>query len=87
MFLRIRVKANAREDVIHKAEGDYLVVKVKAPREKGLANKALIKILSKEFAIPGSSISIKSGHTSLKKAIEIEESYANLVFEKLSLLS
>ncbi len=87
MFLRIRVKANAREDGVHKKEGDYLIVKVKAPREKGLANAALLKTLSKEFSIPLSAIFIKSGHTCVKKGIEIEESYANLVFEKLSTLT
>jgi uncharacterized protein (TIGR00251 family) len=87
MIIRVRVKANAREDAISKKEGDYLVVKVKAPREKGLANASLLKTLSKEFLIPLSAIAIKSGHTCLKKTIEVQEPYAKLVFEKLSQFS
>ncbi len=87
MLLKIKVKANSYENKILKKEGDCLVVSVKAPREKGLANKNLIATLSKEFSIPKNSISIKSGITSIKKLILIEEIHANLVFERLSSVS
>jgi uncharacterized protein (TIGR00251 family) len=84
MILKVKVKANGYENKIVKREGDFLVVSVKSPREKGLANKNLIETLSKEFSIPKKAITIESGLTSIKKIVVIEESYANLVFERLS---
>ena len=84
MLLKVKVKANCYENKIIKREGAFLVVSIKAPREKGLANKNLIETLSKEFSIPKSSLTIKSGTTSIKKLIVIEDIYANLVFERLS---
>ncbi len=84
MFLKVKVKANARINSIEKMEGEFLVVKVKSPREKGLANKNLIQTISDNFNIPKSAIVIKSGETSPKKILEIDDLYANLVFDKLS---
>jgi len=84
MFLKVKVKANAKINSIEKMEGEFLVVKVKSPREKGLANKHLIQTISDEFKIPKSSIAIKTGETSIRKILEIDDFYANLVFDKLS---
>lgn len=87
MLLSLEIKANQFENKITKRNGNGLLIKLKAPREKGLANKALFKTLSKEFKIPQSAITIKSGKTSTKKIIEIETAYAGRVFERLSTLS
>ena len=87
MLLKVKVKANSYINKLLKKEGDSLVISVKAPREKGLANKHLINTLSEAFSIPKEAITIQSGEFSLKKLIVIDDSYANLVFEKLSSLS
>ncbi|MCH9617714.1 MAG: hypothetical protein SP4CHLAM5_10870 [Chlamydiia bacterium] len=87
MLLRIKVKANTSQSKIHKMEGNYLVVYTKAPREKGLANKELIGIISENFNISKSAITIQSGSTSVTKMIHIEDAYASLVFERLSMFS
>jgi uncharacterized protein (TIGR00251 family) len=87
MLLRIKVKANTSLSKIHKMEGNYLVVYTKAPREKGLANKELIRLLSENFNVPKSAITIKSGNRSITKMLCIEDFYANLVFEGLSIFS
>ena len=86
MLLQVKVKANAKINRALKIKGGYLEVFVSPPREKGLANKALIKTLSDFFGIPKSSIEIKKGLTSVIKSIEIEKCYANKVFSKLSSL-
>ncbi|MCH9621684.1 MAG: hypothetical protein S4CHLAM20_11090 [Chlamydiia bacterium] len=84
MFIRVKIKPNNRINKIEKMEGDFLCIKVKSPREKGLANKDLIATLSLSFNIPKSAISIKSGLTSPNKMIEIDDTYASLVFDKLT---
>jgi len=69
--LKIKVIPSSSKDCIAGWLEDTLKVKVKAPPEKGKANKAVIKILEKNLALPKGSISIASGSTSCRKTIEI----------------
>ncbi|MCK4896533.1 MAG: DUF167 domain-containing protein [Candidatus Heimdallarchaeota archaeon] len=46
---------------------------VKEPPDKGKANKAVIKFLSKYFDVPSSSFSIVKGHKSKIKIISVTE--------------
>ncbi len=50
-----------------------LKVKVTAIPEKGKANQALIKLLSKQWHIPKSSITILRGQTNRTKLIEVKD--------------
>lgn len=50
-------------------EKQYLVIRLRAVPEDGKANKALIKFLAKQWKIPSSSISLKSGATSRYKQL------------------
>ncbi|WP_455478662.1 DUF167 domain-containing protein [Bartonella sp. B10] len=47
----------------------YLIVRLRTVPEDGKANKALIKFLSKQWKIPSSYISLKSGLTSRYKRV------------------
>lgn len=47
----------------------YLIVRLRAVPEDGKANKALIKFLAKQWKIPSSCISLKSGTTSRYKQL------------------
>ncbi|WP_455475839.1 DUF167 domain-containing protein [Bartonella sp. B17] len=47
----------------------YLVIRLRAVPEGGKANKALIKFLAKQWKIPPSCISLKSGITSRYKQL------------------
>ncbi|EJF75489.1 DUF167 domain-containing protein [Bartonella alsatica] len=47
----------------------YLVVRLRAVPEDGKANKALIKFLAKQWKIPSSCISLKSGAQSRYKQL------------------
>ncbi len=71
MKLHIKVIPSSSKDCIAGWLEDTLRVKVKAPAEKGRANKAVIKFLEKELKLLKGSISIKSGTTSSRKIIEI----------------
>ncbi len=54
-------------------EGDRLKIKVTAIPEKGKANQAVIKLLSKYLGIPKSAMTITSGETSKLKTVLIQE--------------
>ena len=68
MIIQIKVKPNSREEKIEISE-EGLLVFLKAPLEKGKANRALVKFLSKVFG----SAEIVSGETSRKKFVEVQQ--------------
>lgn len=66
--IEIKVVPGAKEEGI--VEGNPLVVKVKEVTEKGKANEAVIKLLSRYFK---AKVRIIRGKKSRHKLIEIEE--------------
>lgn len=84
MKLHIKVIPSSSKDCIAGWLEDTLKVKVKAPAEKGKANKAVIKVLEKELKLEKGSISIKSGTTSGRKIIEINCDNGNTLQQQLT---
>ena len=72
--LKIIVKPNSSKNKIlnYNKEKKALKIAIKAHPEKGLANKELIKFLSKLLK---KKIEIKSGKTSKQKIIKIKEQH------------
>jgi len=70
MRITVDVKAEAHEEEVEKLGEDWYLVRVKAPRRKGKANAAVLKLLRKHF---GGNARIVRGLTSTRKIIEIEE--------------
>lgn len=71
MLLRLKVKPNAKEDLVKRLEDGSLYVSVKAPPVDNKANERLIEVLSKFLDIPKSKILIKAGNSSKQKLVEI----------------
>jgi len=84
MKLHIKVIPSSSKDCIAGWLEDTLKVKVKAPSEKGKANKSVIKVLEKTLGLPKGSINISSGETSSRKIIEINGSDNELINKKLA---
>ncbi|MFV9615514.1 MAG: DUF167 domain-containing protein [Gammaproteobacteria bacterium] len=83
MKLHIKVIPSSSKDCIAGWLDDTLKVKVKAPAEKGKANKAVIKLLEKQLDLVKGSTSIISGQTSCNKIIEINNCDGDIIMEKL----
>jgi len=66
----VDVKAGSREEGLEKLGEDWYLVRVKAPRKKGKANAAVLKILQRHF---GGRARIIRGFTATRKIIELEE--------------
>jgi len=74
--LRIRLTPNASRDGIGSVAMDaedvaWLTATVTSAPENGRANKALIKMLSKSWKLPKSSIDVRSGATQRRKTLLI----------------
>ena len=86
MKLQIKVIPSSSKDCIAGWLDDTLKLKVKAPPDKGKANKAVIKVLEKILELPKGSVTISSGTTSSRKTIEIESENSDVIKQKLAAL-
>ncbi len=71
MKLAIKVIASSSSDCIVGWLADTLKIKVKAPADKGKANKAMIHVIEKSLLLQKGSVSIESGLSASKKIISI----------------
>ena len=71
MLIKVKVfPVSKKEEIIKKSE-DSFEIKVKAKPIKGLANKAVINVLSLYFKIPESEIRLVKGFKERNKIFEI----------------
>ena len=71
MKYTIKVKTNAKENVVLNGPGGELQVRVKAPPQEGRANEAVIQALAAYFKIPKSHVAIVGGLKSKTKIVQV----------------
>lgn len=71
MKIFVQAKANSKESRIEKISENSFIVWVKEPPKKGLANKAIAKVLSDYFDKSPSEVELVSGFSSKQKLFEI----------------
>lgn len=71
MKILVKVKSGAREEKVENLGGNNFLVSVRQRPEKGLANKAVIKLIAKYFKLAPTTVKIISGHSSKQKIIKI----------------
>ncbi len=69
--LRLRVSPGARRAGIVGRYGEAWKVRVTAPPERGLANEAVLRLLSAKLQLPLSGLSVVSGLTGRDKVVEL----------------
>ncbi|MDP2992820.1 MAG: DUF167 domain-containing protein [Deltaproteobacteria bacterium] len=72
VLLRVYVQPKASREGIAGYHGDALKIRLKAPPVEGEANAACIRFLASLFCLPQTNLSIKTGHKSRLKLIEME---------------
>ena len=86
MKLQIKVIPSSSKDCIVGWLENTLKIKVKAPADRGKANKAVIKLLKRNLELAKGSISITKGTTSGNKIIEIDGINDDVIHQKLSVI-
>lgn len=71
MLYEVTVKPGSKKGPLLTTDGNHLTVYLREKPIDGMANTALLKLLSDHFKVAKTCIEIKSGHTSRKKRIEI----------------
>jgi len=67
----VKVKPNARENSLRQFQDGTWIAEVKAPPKDGKANRALIKVIAKQFNVIKSQVSIKRGKSGRTKLIQL----------------
>lgn len=78
VIISVRVIPNASRDEI-KPESEFLKIKITVQPEKGKANRAVIKILSKKLGVSSSALEIISGETAKNKKILIRGADSKII--------
>jgi uncharacterized protein len=72
-MLRIKVKPGSRTSGLEAlADGSWLA-RIQAPPVDGKANRELVELVARHFAVRRSQVSIKSGASGRIKRVEIED--------------
>ncbi len=74
LVLKIKAFPKSQRNAIAGVRNGELVVRVRAPAQKGQANKELVKFLAKSLGVTRPEIEILSGDTSRHKVIRLPES-------------
>jgi uncharacterized protein len=69
--LRLRVSAGASRRRVLGVHGGALKLSVKAPPEKGRANKDVVSLVAETFGLAPSDVEILSGETSPDKVVRL----------------
>ena len=77
MKIRCKIKPNSKKgNLIQKLQdenGEFFEIFIREPAIEGKANLAVIKLLSEEFGVSKSKVSLKTGVKSRFKIFEIEK--------------
>jgi uncharacterized protein (TIGR00251 family) len=72
-LLTVKVVPSSSRDAVAGWLGEALKIKVRAPAEKGQANKAVEKVIANTLGISFRSVSVVRGFTTALNIIEISE--------------
>jgi len=72
MLVRVKVFPNSKKEGIVEKSEDSFEIRVKAKPVKGLANRAVINVLSSYIKVPASKIRLVKGFKERNKIFEIE---------------
>ncbi len=67
----VKVVPGASQTRIAGLLGDAVKIRVQAPPEKGKANVAVLDVLAKFLGVSAQQLTIRAGHTSHTKVIEV----------------
>ena len=69
MYIRLRVTADAKKELVKKIADDHYDIAVKEPAEQNRANRRVLEIMKEQLGAP--RIRLVSGHHSSSKIISV----------------
>jgi hypothetical protein len=73
VYIKVKVKTNAKKEKIVKKSEDHFDISVKEPAERNLANKKVLELVRNYFKVYNGKVRIVSGHHSPSKIISLDK--------------
>ena len=71
MYIKVRVNAGVKKEVITKKSENSYILNVKEKAERNMANKRVCEIIASIYSIPVKSVRIINGHQSPSKILSV----------------
>ena len=71
MYIKVKVTAKARKELVKRVNEDTFLLSVKEPAERNMANTRVREIMAIEFGVPMAKVRIISGHHHPSKILSI----------------
>jgi uncharacterized protein YggU (UPF0235/DUF167 family) len=71
MYVKVRVFADMKKEVIKKLNDNLYEIITKAPAERNIANDRVREIIAQEYSVATKSVRIVSGHHNPSKILEV----------------
>ncbi len=73
MYIKVKAVAGAKKESLKQTGPNRFAISVKAPAERGLANKAILTLLATHLKLPLSHLCLISGHHTPSTLISARE--------------
>ncbi len=73
MYISVRVLAGAKEEKVELLANDRLKIVVKQPAKQNLANRRVLELVARHFALPAAKVRLISGHRSPSKIFSVDQ--------------
>lgn len=71
MYIKVRVNAGAKKEIIVKKSENSYILNVKEKAERNMANKRVCEIIASLYSLPVKSVCIINGHQSPSKILSV----------------
>jgi uncharacterized protein (TIGR00251 family) len=72
-IIQVKVKPNAKTSHLEEQEDGTFVASIKSPPVDGKANTELIALIARQFGVPKSCVTIKTGQGSRLKRVHVSD--------------
>lgn len=72
MYIKVRVKAQAKKESIKETKDRHFGISVKEPAQRNMANKRVIELIANHYRVPHSKVRIINGHHSPSKLLTVD---------------
>ena len=84
MLIRVRGAPGSHRDAVVGLHGDSLKIAVRAPAERGRANKAIARVLARALGVPPGQVELCRGRTHKEKQFRIHGAKLDQVKDRLA---
>ena len=72
MYVKVRVTPDAKKELCEQVSADHLKISVREPAEQNRANRRVLELVARHFAVPSGKVRLISGHRSPSKIFSVE---------------